>query len=59
MMHNSDSSHKERILFFDLAKYVAISLVVIGHSYLLTIGWGSNLRSIIYSFHMPLFFFIT
>ncbi len=51
--------NKERILYFDLAKYVAMCLVVIGHSYFLTLGWQSQLRAVIYSFHMPLFFFIS
>jgi len=59
MCNNKEIKHRERIPYFDLAKFVAIMFVVIGHSYLLTIGYTSLLREIIYSFHMPLFMIIS
>lgn len=49
---------KQRVLYLDVVKFVAITLVCIGHSYPLTIGYESHLRPIIYSFHMPLFMLI-
>lgn len=49
---------KQRILYLDLVKFIAITLVCIGHSYPLTIGNESYFRSVIYSFHMPLFMLI-
>lgn len=54
-----EHGQRKRIPLFDLAKYVAITLVVIGHSYHLTIGYSSKLLPIIYSFHMPLFMMIS
>lgn len=49
---------KKRILYIDFAKAIAIILVVIGHyspnNYPV---WYSQMRSIIYGFHMPLFMF--
>lgn len=50
---------QERILYLDITKFVAICLVCIGHAYYLTIGTESNVRSIIYLFHMPLFMIIS
>ena len=46
----------ERIAYIDLAKFIAITLVCIGHvnSY----NWG-GLHHVIYSFHMPLFMFMS
>ena len=44
----------KRIDFIDVAKGIAIFLVVYGHTY-----DGRNLHLFIYSFHMPLFFFIS
>ena len=44
MCNNKEIKHRERIPYFDLAKFVAIMFVVIGHSYLLTIGYTSLLR---------------
>lgn len=48
---------KKRIEYIDTAKAIAILLVIIGHSY-----WIKDLprlQSLIYSFHMPLFFLIS
>lgn len=45
---------KNRIQFIDTAKGIGIILMVLGH-----IGLGSQVYSSIYSFHMPLFFFIS
>ena len=45
---------KNRIPFIDTAKGIGIILMVLGH-----IGLGSYAYSSIYSFHMPLFFFIS
>ena len=46
-----------RIDWIDLAKGMAIFLVIVGHT--VTIGWGSVLRGVIFSFHMPLFFILS
>lgn len=52
--------HKKRILSLDLAKFIAIALVCIGHSVALTdMGDENVLYRWIYSFHMPLFFIIS
>lgn len=51
---NSSSSH-QRIPFYDTARGIGIILVVIGH----TIPFDSYASAFVYSFHMPLFFFIT
>lgn len=48
---------RERITYIDSAKAIAIILVIIGHCY-----WLRDipkLGSLIYSFHMPLFFLIS
>ncbi|WP_433328875.1 acyltransferase family protein [Spirillospora sp. CA-294931] len=52
---------KERDPFFDNAKYLAILLVVIGHSlaYLREVPVARGLYLFIYMFHMPLFIVIT
>lgn len=44
-----------RIEWIDIAKAVAIILVIIGH----TVKYGSDIRNIIFSFHMPLFFLLS
>ena len=49
------NSIKERIAWVDIAKGIAILLVIIGHSVSGGI-YGSTIRGLIYSFHMPLFF---
>ena len=48
----------QRIYFIDIAKTIAIVLVVIGH--FIPAGspqWWVDVRTVIYTFHMPLFFF--
>lgn len=50
---------KQRILYLDVVKFVAILLVCIGHAYNLTLGKSSSVREIIYSFHMPLFMILS
>ncbi|GLZ03909.1 membrane protein [Actinomadura sp. NBRC 104412] len=52
---------KERDPFFDNAKFLAILLVVIGHSlaYRLDVPMARGLYLFIYAFHMPLFIVIT
>ena len=45
---------KARIQFIDTAKGIGIILMILGH-----IGLGKYAYSAIYSFHMPLFFFIS
>ena len=47
-------SGTSRILAFDLLKGIGILLVMVGH-----IEIPQTLRTIIYSFHMPLFFFVS
>ncbi|WP_306538232.1 acyltransferase family protein [Megasphaera sp.] len=44
-----------RIDWIDLAKGIAILLVIIGH----TVMFGSMARNLIFSFHMPLFFVLS
>ncbi len=46
---------KKRIEYIDIAKGIAIILVIIGH----TIPDGSFVKNYIYGFHMPLFFFVS
>ena len=47
-----------RLVHFDIAKAIAIILVVIGHYYPENApGWYLALHSWIYTFHMPLFMF--
>ena len=48
---------KQRLDYIDAAKAIAIILVIIGHCY--WVGAVPRLRNIIYSFHMPLFFFVS
>lgn len=45
---------KGRVLWVDYAKAGAIFLVVLGHS-----GLPDSIRSVIYAFHIPLFFFLS
>ena len=49
---------KKRIEWIDICKGLAIILDIIGHSKLET-GIAFNLKSIIYSFYMPLFFILS
>lgn len=44
-----------RIEWVDIAKGVAIILVIVGHS----LEYSSGMRNVIYSFHMPLFFLLS
>lgn len=49
---------RERINWIDFAKGITILIVILGH----TIGenmFGSTMRGMIYSFHMPLFFILS
>lgn len=46
--------HNDRIKWIDTCKGIAMILVILGHSHLPKI-----LQSFIYSFHMPLFFFLS
>ena len=45
----------KRIDWIDVAKGIAILLVIIGH----TVKFGSATRNVIFSFHMPLFFILS
>ena len=45
----------KRIAWIDVAKGVAILLVIIGH----TVKFGGATRNVIFSFHMPLFFILS
>lgn len=45
---------KKRLYYIDIAKGIAIFLVVLGHTYR-----GNIVQNWLYSFHMPLFFFIS
>lgn len=46
----------QRIDYLDIAKGFGIIFVILGHCIL---GHNSSLHSVLYSFHMPLFFFIS
>lgn len=52
---------KKRLIYIDRLKGFAIYLVVFGHIYQKMIQGGMDYRifSVIYSFHMPLFFFLS
>lgn len=52
---------KERIYFYDNLKFILITLVVIGHFLLLIpdVNGAKGLILFIYSFHMPLFVFVS
>ena len=52
------NSVKSRIIWIDIAKAICIILVVVGH-YIPDVhpAWYGVMRSVIYSFHMPLFMF--
>lgn len=50
---------KQRILYLDVVKCVAILLACIEHAYNLTLGKSSGVREIIYFFHMPLFMIVS
>lgn len=50
----STAPRRERLAFIDAAKGIGISLVVLGH----TPGVPGIVAVLIYSFHMPLFFFL-
>lgn len=49
---------QKRIEWIDICKGIAILLVIIGHSGLTT-GFAFDVKKLIYSFHMPLFFIIS
>lgn len=51
--------NNKRILWIDYAKAVAIFLVVVGHSFSPTGGGNLEIKNFIYSFHMPVFFFLS
>ncbi|WP_278969986.1 acyltransferase family protein [Megasphaera elsdenii] len=44
-----------RVGWIDVAKGIAIVLVIIGH----TVQFGGGTRNFIFSFHMPLFFLLS
>lgn len=46
---------KQRIVYLDFAKFLAITFVCIGHAYYFGEELQSRIRPIIYSFHMSLF----
>ena len=48
-------SKNNRILWIDISKAIAIIAMIIGH----TFPYGSAIRNLIFSFHMPLFFILT
>lgn len=50
---------KERIHYIDVAKGLAILIVVLGHCAATTIGDHSRLFYTIYAFHMPFWFFLS
>jgi fucose 4-O-acetylase-like acetyltransferase len=52
---------KKRLIYIDRLKGFAIYLVVLGHIYqnMVVQGTETILFSLIYAFHMPLFFFLS
>lgn len=50
---NDSNLHSLRINWLDTARGIAIILVIIGHA-----NFPEELRTIVYAFHMPLFFFL-
>lgn len=50
---------KERIHYIDVAKGLAIVIVVLGHCTATTLGSHSRLFYTIYAFHMPFWFFLS
>lgn len=62
MIMKASTQNTHRTFYFDNIKFILITLVVIGHSIEGSIGLSSNIKlvyNIIYSFHMPLFVFIS
>lgn len=49
----------KRVLWIDYAKAMGIFLVVVGHGYFPSEGFDLFSKNFIYSFHMPIFFFIS
>ena len=45
----------QRLTYIDTMKAIGIALIVFGHAP----GLDASLKAFIYSFHMPLFFFIS
>ena len=56
-----DGEHTERVDWIDALKGFAILLVIVGHLIQTNYqsGIGNTIFNIIYSFHMPLFFFLS
>lgn len=46
---------KKRLVFVDVAKAIAIFLVVLGH----VVSSNTTTKLVLYSFHMPLFFILS
>ena len=57
-MSFTKNTDKNRIEWVDFSKGVAMLLVVIAHT-MLGGTYGSMVRGVIYSFHMPLFFILS
>ena len=55
-MSTQTADNNKRLDNLDVAKGIGILLVIFGHCQL---GWIGSVHSLIYSFHMPLFFFIS
>ena len=55
-MSSQTTDNNKRLDYLDVAKGIGILLVIFGHCQL---GWIGSVHSLIYSFHMPLFFFIS
>lgn len=48
-------SEQSRVTYIDLAKAIGIYLVILGH----VVNVGTPVKTILYTFHMPLFFILT
>lgn len=53
-MNMTNGAQSKRILWIDYCKVIGICLVLIGHTYP-----NNPITDWLYSFHMPLFFFIS
>lgn len=51
----SKAKKAERIEWIDIAKAITILIMIAGH----TVNFGTGMRNLIFSFHMPLFYILT
>lgn len=61
IMQSAAPAHRKRLMDIDRAKGIAIFLVVLGHISIPGVepAWMADTRGLIYSFHMPLFMYLS